>query len=114
MFLLLFRYILGGFLLMTTVSAQRTKVTVANGTIEGVKCPHSDVVAFLSIPYAAPPQRFSAPKPYDAKYNGTGTLMAKTSAPTCPQFSFTGGQEDWYARQEWLPLPAPNKLANLR
>ncbi|EFW99378.1 carboxylesterase type b [Grosmannia clavigera kw1407] len=102
----MFIFFLSLVLLAAAASAQRTQVTVANGTIEGLTCVRSDVVSFLSIPYAASPQRFSVPKPYDAKYNGSGLLIAKTGAPSCPQFSGAGGQEDCLFLDVYAPANA--------
>lgn len=80
-------------------ASQRVEIT--NGTVQGIKCPDSDAVSFLGLPYAQAPTgnlRYSAPKAYDAKYNGT--LQATTQPPNCPQFgsSFVETSltsEDW-------------------
>jgi carboxylesterase type B len=76
-------------------------VTVANGTIQGSKCPNNNVNSFLGIPYAKAPigdLRFAAPQPYDSTYNGT--LQATKPAPNCPQFGSSfielgPSSEDW-------------------
>lgn len=62
-------------------------VTIANGTVQGGKCPQADINFFLSIPYAEPPVgdlRFAAPKTYNHSFNGT--YNATNAAPVCPQF----------------------------
>ncbi len=77
-------------------------VKVLNGTIQGVKCPSSNVNSFLGIPYAKSPVgdlRFAAPQPYDSKYTG-GTLKATKQPPSCPQFGSSflergTSSEDW-------------------
>ena len=75
--------------------------TIANGAIQGRKCPQADINFFLSIPYAESPVgdlRFAAPKAYNQSFNGT--YNATNAAPVCPQFRTffveTGPwSEDW-------------------
>jgi carboxylesterase type B len=77
-------------------------VTLANGTIQGAKCPDTNVNYFWSIPYGKAPTgdlRFAPPQAFDSKY--VGTLDGTKAAPNCVQFgsSDVGIQqvesEDW-------------------
>lgn len=93
-------------------SALAQSVTIANGSIQGGSCPSSSANFYHAIPFAVPPLgslRFSAPQPFDRKYNGT--LDGTKSAPTCIQFgsSFLEPQpwsEDCLFLNVWAPKGA--------
>ena len=59
-------------------------VETPRGKVQGEFCPGGSAAQFLSIRYAQPPVRFSAPQPYNTSYNGT--FLAVNPAPSCPQF----------------------------
>lgn len=83
-------------------SGQPPTVTITNGTVQGARCPSTDVNAFLGIPYAQAPVgalRFAPPRPYNQTFAG-GTLNATRPPPACIQFNAAfaeaGAQsEDW-------------------
>lgn len=73
--------------LAKNASASAELVNTINGTAQGIACPNSNVTSFLGLPYAQPPTgslRYSAPKAFNSKYNGT--WQATTQPPNCPQF----------------------------
>jgi carboxylesterase type B len=80
------RRMLAGLVLLATAALAENAptVTIKNGALQGVKCPSTDVNAFLSVPYAKPATRFTSPEPFDQSFSGT--LNATVAAPTCPQF----------------------------
>ena len=106
-------WLFAGAVMATVALAQNMPtVKIQNGTLQGIKCPSTDVNAFFSIPYAKPPVRFSAPKPYDQEFNGT--LNATVAAPSCPQFyaawAETGPQsEDCLYLDIWVPSSAQTR-----
>ena len=88
--------------LMVGVASQSgPTVTTLNGTLQGARCPSTEVNAFLSIPFGKAPVgdlRFAAPQPWVASFNGTRN--ATKAAPSCVQFSSqwaddTNQTEDW-------------------
>jgi hypothetical protein len=76
-------------LMLTSVAAQsQPTVTLKPGTVNGAKCPTTNVNSFFSIPYAKPPTgdlRFAAPVEFSGSYSG-GSLDATSKAPACIQF----------------------------
>jgi len=89
------------------------EIKTQNGIIKGTRCkesPEAPVIAFLGIPYAAPPVgnlRFRRPKPYEGPYP-SGIYNATDYGPMCAQ-----GSNDMYAITEdclylnvWIPRSA--------
>jgi len=105
-------HLLAAPLLTYCISAQT--VTITNGTIRGGVCPSLEAAFYHSIPYARPPigsLRFSAPQPYDQKFNST--LDGTKTAPSCIQFGKLfiehGAQsEDCLFLNVWVPRNATN------
>ena len=88
------------------------RVTVKTGVLEGLrgqKTPHE--VAFLGIPYAAPPVgdlRWKPPQPIKA---WTGVLKARAYGPACPQLPapwlrYIGWSEDCLYLNVWTSATA--------
>ncbi len=80
------------------LAAAGPTVQVLNGTLHGAKCPSTSANYFLSIPYAKPPVRFTAPEPLDTPLSNN--FDATQPAPSCIQLGTqlveSGSQsEDW-------------------
>ncbi len=65
------------------LAAAGPTVQVLNGTLHGAKCPSTSANYFLSIPYAKPPVRFTAPEPLDTPLSNN--FDATQPAPSCIQ-----------------------------
>lgn len=96
-----FLIILGNVAAAGVLAQTAPTVTLRNGTLQGVKCPSTDVNSFLGIPYAQAPVgalRFAPPLPYNQTF---ASRDATRPPPACvqfdAQFAEQGPQsEDWY------------------
>lgn len=90
------------------------RVTLADGALEGTRAAE-DVVAFLGIPYAAPPVGGLRWRPPQPPRPWSGTRMAKQFGAACLQLParwlpYIGGNEDCLFLNVWTTrhsIPAP-------
>jgi para-nitrobenzyl esterase len=92
-------------------------VRISNGALRGVRLSASlSQVAFLGVPYAAPPVGELRWKPPQSAKNWDGTRDATVFGPVCPQFPqpwlpYVEGQEDCLYLNLWTAQLSPH--ANL-
>lgn len=103
--------------LITVKVFAQTQVTIANGTLEGVKDAGTGITTFKGIPFAQPPVgdlRWKEPQPVK---NWTGVLKADHFGGNAMQkqvfgdmnFRSTGGSEDCLYLNVWTPAKTMNE-----
>jgi para-nitrobenzyl esterase len=105
-------------LVVQTVPARAAdQVTIASGTLQGITVDHSNIRAFLGIPFAAPPVgklRWRAPQPVKP---WKGVRQADAFGPRCMQlrifsdmiFRDKGPSEDCLSLNVWTPATSASE-----
>jgi para-nitrobenzyl esterase len=96
----------GAVCLSGRVATAPPEVRVAQGKLEGMQLGSGEALAFLGVPYAAPPVGELRWKPPEPSKNWRGTRKATAFGPVCPQLPqdwlpYIAGQEDCLYLNVW-------------